>query len=105
MPQRDYKMSADARGYLMANNLNYATFDSMKATSYQHCLTQENLNIVESMAKVALNHRNQPGVKEYSNQLCGLAIASQQLNQSSPSRASPRHASNRKFKMRLLLPI
>ena len=83
LPQREYKMSADTRGYMMANNLNYATFDSMTATSYQHCLAQENLNIVESMATMALNHRNQPGIKEYSNQVSHLAIASQQLNQQS----------------------
>ena len=55
-------MSADLRGYMMANDMNYTTFDSMVATSYQHCLAQENLNIAESMAKIALDHRNQPGI-------------------------------------------
>jgi len=83
LERKDFKMSADLRGYMMANDLNYTTFDSMVATSYQHCLAQENLNIAESAIDISRRYPNQPVIKEYSNQLCGLAIASQQLNHQS----------------------
>jgi len=43
---REYQMSYTARGFMMANNINYAAFDGMKSTSFQHQLTQENLDII-----------------------------------------------------------
>ena len=84
----DFKMSSQARGYLMANNLNYAAFDSMVATNIQHCLTRENLEIIESVTEMAQRHGYKPESKELVKQICDLAIAAQQLNQRSQIEAA-----------------
>ena len=65
---QDFKMSAHARGYLMANQLNYAAFNPMLATSIQHRLTQENLEIIESMAALSSTS--------------GISTCNQRINQS-----------------------
>ncbi len=76
-------MSTHARGYLMANNLNYAAFDSMVATNIQHCLTRENIEIIELMADMAQRHGYKAETKALIHQICDQAITAQQLNQRS----------------------
>ena len=76
-----YEMSLDARGFLMANNMNYAAFDAVNVTNFQHCLTQEILGIIES--SVDMVHRNgyQSIIAQLAYYNCNLAISAQQLNQ------------------------
>ena len=78
-----HAISPQARGYLMANNMNYAAFDTMSATKFQHCLTQEILGIIESSVG-SIQHTGPNSIAAkiaYHN--CNLAISAQQLNQSS----------------------
>ena len=76
-------MSTQARGYLMANNLNYAAFDSMVATNIQHCLTRENIEIIELMADMAQRHGYKAETKALIHHICDQAITAQQFNQRS----------------------
>jgi hypothetical protein len=40
LPHRTYEVSPQARGFMMANNINYAAFDGTpQVTNFQHCLT------------------------------------------------------------------
>jgi len=79
----DFKMSSHARGYLMANNLNYAAFDSIVATNIQHCLTRENIELIEIAADIARRHGYTPQAQDLTKQICEQAITAQQLNQRS----------------------
>ncbi|MBV8661307.1 MAG: hypothetical protein JO129_04135, partial [Candidatus Dependentiae bacterium] len=76
-----YKMSSQARGFMMAHNLNYAVFDGAAVTNFQHCLTQEILGIVESSANISQHSKNNFIVAELARYNCELAISAQQLNQ------------------------
>jgi len=78
---REYQMSYTVRGFMMANNINYAAFDGMKSTSFQHQLTQENLDIIESSVNIAEQNNFEPNIKAFAEQTCNLAVAAQQLNQ------------------------
>lgn len=84
----DFKMSSQARGYLMANHLNYAAFDPSEGTNIQHCLTQENLDIIESAVQTAHRYEHQPETKKIVKQICNQAITAQQLNQRSQVQAA-----------------
>jgi len=77
----EYKMSSQARGFMMVNNLNYAAFDAMKSTAFQDCLTKENLEIIESSVQISKQCGVQPEIKEIAKHTCSLAVAAQQLNQ------------------------
>ncbi len=81
LPHRTYNISPQARGFMMANNMNYAAFDGGKVTSYQHCLTQEILGIIESSAGAALKYDSKSMVGQLAEYNCNLAISAQQLNQ------------------------
>lgn len=84
LPQRNYEVSPQARGFMMANNMNYAAFDGkLPLTDYQHCLTQEILGIIESSAEMAQIHDTQSMIGKIVHYNCHLAISAQQLNQTS----------------------
>ena len=84
LPQRSYKISPQARDFMMANNMNYATFDEiLHFTEYQHCLTQEILEIIESSVNMAQNHDAESTIGKIALENCNLAISAQQLNQTS----------------------
>ena len=76
-----YEMSLDARGFLMANNMNYAAFDAVSVTSFQHCLTQEILDIIESSVGMVQRNGCQSIIAQLAYHNCNLAISAQQLNQ------------------------
>lgn len=80
--QHTYELSPQARGFMMANNINYASFDGdAKVTNFQHCLTQEILDVVESSAKIAENYDTKSIIGRLATYNCNLAVAAQQLNQ------------------------
>ena len=76
-----YEMSLDARGFLMANNMNYEVFDPVSVTNFQHCLTQEILEIIESSVNTAQRNGCQSIITQLAYYNCNLAISAQQLNQ------------------------
>lgn len=76
-----YEMSYDARGFLMANNMNYAVFDAVNVTNFQHCLTQEILDIIESSVDTVQRNGCQSIIAQLAYYNCNLAISAQQLNQ------------------------
>ncbi len=78
---RTYEMSLDARGFLMANNMNYAAFDAVNVTNFQHCLTQEILDIIESSVGMVQRNGCQSIIAQLAYHNCNLAISAQQLNQ------------------------
>ncbi len=77
----DYEMSLNARGFLMANNMNYTAFDAVNVTNFQHCLTQEILGIIESSVNMAERNGCQSIIAQLAYYNCNLAISAQQLNQ------------------------
>lgn len=80
--EHTYELSAQARGFMMANNINYASFDGdVQVTNFQHCLTQEILDIVESSARIAENYDTKSIIGQLTTYNCNLAVAAQQLNQ------------------------
>ena len=81
LPHRTYEMSPQARGFMMAHNMNYAAFDGGKVTNYQHCLTQEILGIIESSAGAALKYDSKSMIGQLAQYNCDLAVSAQQLNQ------------------------
>jgi hypothetical protein len=76
-----YEMSLEARGFLMANNMNYAAFDGENVTNFQHCLTQEILGIIESSVNTVQRNGCQSIITQLAYYNCNLAISAQQLNQ------------------------
>jgi len=82
LTKQAYSMSPQTRGYLMANNMNYAAFDTMSATKFQHCLTQEILGIIESSVGSTQHTGPNSIVAKIAYHNCNLAISAQQLNQS-----------------------
>ena len=83
LPTQIYVVSTQARGFMMANNMNYAAFDGGSVTNFQHCLTQEILGIIESSASIAQKHDCKSIIGQLALQNCNLAVSAQQLNQSS----------------------
>ncbi len=81
LPHHTYDLSPQARGFMMANNMNYAAFDGAKVTNYQHCLTQEILGIIESSAGAALKYNATSMIGQLAEYNCNLAVSAQQLNQ------------------------
>ena len=81
LPHRTYELSSQARGFMMASNMNYAAFDGGKVTNFQHCLTQEILGIIESSAGAALKHDSKSLIGQLAQYNCDLAVSAQQLNQ------------------------
>jgi|GEM_PF-430524 len=77
----DFEMSFETRAYLMAHGMNYAAFDSVPVMHIQNCLTQENLDIIESAIERAQRHGYAPDIQEFTKHTCNLAITAQQLNQ------------------------
>lgn len=76
-----YEMSLDAKGFLMANNMNYAAFDAVNVTNFQHCLTQEILAIIESSVDMIQQNGYQSIIAQLAYYNCNVAISAQQLNQ------------------------
>ncbi len=81
LPHRTYEISPQARGFMMAHNMNYTAFDGGKVTNYQHCLTQEILGIIESSAGAALKYDSKSMIGQLAQYNCDLAVSAQQLNQ------------------------
>ena len=81
LPHCIYTLSPQARGFMMAHDIDYKVFDSVHATSMQHCLTLELLGIVENSASLAYKHDNQSMMGQFAHNNCQLAIAAQHLNQ------------------------
>ncbi len=82
--QRSYQLSPQARGFMMANNMNYAAFDgNVSVTSFQDCLTKEIIGIVERSATAGMLSDYQSPQRQLARYNCHLAITAQQLNQSS----------------------
>jgi len=76
-----YTISSDVRGFMLANDLNYKAFDGGQATQFQHCLTQEILEIMESSVKRSIRSDSNSVVSQLEYHTCQLAVAAQQLNQ------------------------
>ncbi len=83
LPYHTYDISPQARGFMMANNMNYAAFDGAHVTNFQHCLTQEILGIVESSADIASKYDSKSIINQLATHNCNLAISAQQLGQAS----------------------
>lgn len=81
LQQSSYYVSPDVRGFMMANQINYTAFDSMKGTSFQHCLLQENLKIVEFSVGMQTGHVYESIIHDFIKQSCNTAVSAQQLNQ------------------------
>ena len=78
---QSYDVSPQARGFMMTNQMNYAAFDQMKGTNFQHCLLQENLQIVEFASGMLMRNPYGSIIKDFTKQICNVAVSAQQLNQ------------------------
>lgn len=83
LSHRTYEISPQAVGFMMAHNMNYTVFAAAHVTSFQHCLTQEILGIIESSADIAQTHDCKSIIGQLARYNCNLAISAQQLNQAS----------------------
>ncbi|MDP3787711.1 MAG: hypothetical protein Q8Q60_00155 [Candidatus Chromulinivorax sp.] len=83
LPYHTYDISPQARGFMMANNMNYAAFDGAHVTNFQHCLTQEIVEVIESCASTAQNYPPSSIINQLATHNCNLAISAQQLCQAS----------------------
>lgn len=66
---------------MIANNLNYTAFDGGAVTPFQHCLTQEILEILESSVEMQKQYGFQEKTADFAFYNCQLAVSAQQLNQ------------------------
>ncbi len=78
---QSHTMSPQARGFMMAHNMNHRIFDAQQPTAIQHCLTKELIGVVEQSASMAFNQKNDSTIYQFAQQTCQLAVGAQQLNQ------------------------
>lgn len=78
---QSHDISPQARGFMMANNINYTVFYPTTATSIQHALTQELIGVVEQSAVIGLSFNPDSIAAKVAHHTCNLAVAGQQLNE------------------------
>jgi hypothetical protein len=80
---QSHDISPQARGFMMANNINYTVFHPTTATSIQHALIQELIGVVEQSAVIGLSFNPDSIAAKVAHHTCNLAVAGQQLNEAS----------------------
>jgi hypothetical protein len=75
------RLSNDVVGFMLNNNINYASFDAVHYTSIQHCITSELVPTINSSIDTLMRSNFQPIIKQFAYHYCQLAVAAQQLNQ------------------------
>ncbi|MGZ6251419.1 MAG: hypothetical protein ACXWL2_05290, partial [Candidatus Chromulinivorax sp.] len=73
-------LSDKALGFLYVNNLNYAVFENKNCYDFQHTLTKEIIDIINSCGAFASDYSNQFNAVACMKHVCNLAIAGQQFN-------------------------
>ncbi|MGZ6255320.1 MAG: hypothetical protein ACXWL5_04990 [Candidatus Chromulinivorax sp.] len=75
-----WSLSDKALGFLYVNNLNYAVFENKNCYDFQHTLTKEIIDIINSCGAFASDYSNQFNAVACMKHVCNLAIAGQQFN-------------------------
>jgi len=83
LSRQNHELSSQARGFMMANNMNYQSFNNAVLTNFQHCLTDELVEVVESSASAVEKHGKDSIAGQLAYHNCNIAVSAQQLNQSS----------------------
>ncbi|MBP6870056.1 hypothetical protein KBC04_04185 [Candidatus Babeliales bacterium] len=77
-----FPVSSQAVGFMMAHDINYASFQNKNCVAFQHYLSSEIVGIIESIATHAMVNHN-PVLNNFLMHTCNLAVCGQQLNQQS----------------------
>ena len=75
-----FALSTDVAGYLMANNLNYASFNNKECIFLQHFLTNQIVDLLEKNVGM-VSQVNNYMLADFIQHTCHLAVSAQQLNQ------------------------
>lgn len=77
----NFALPANVSGYLMAHNINYASFYNQDCIYFQHLLTSQIIELLTTNVDLANQNIQNDILANYINHTCNLAVAAQQLNQ------------------------
>ena len=78
---RTYKIDSQTVGFMQACNINYACFDNIGCSRFQHCITNEIVTILKTAADMAARNNYEPVITQFAKHTSNLAVSAQQLNQ------------------------
>lgn len=78
---RTYTIDAQTVGFMQACNINYACFDNIGCSRFQHCITSEIVTILKTAADMASRNNYESIITQFAKHTSNLAVSAQQLNQ------------------------